>query len=122
MPSSAPLSTSVTLSTWPAGGEVDQGRDERAHGPGGAPESSFWAARVGLLVLSSTGASLTALTVMVALTVLPPRPASPLDVEAWTVKLPLPLKFAVGVNFSPALPSAKVMNVPLVIGVVPSFW
>ena len=59
---------------------------------------------------------------MVATTVLPPRPASPLEVEAWIVKLPLPLKFAVGVNFSPAFPSAKVMNVPLVICVVPSFW
>ena len=77
--------------------------------------------RVGLFVLSNTGASFTALTVMVATTVLPPRPASPLEVEAWTVKLPLPLKFAVGVNLSPAFPSAKVMNVPLVICVVPSF-
>ena len=65
--------------------------------------------------LPRVGASLTALTVIVAFTVLPPRPASPLEVEAWTVKLPLPLKFAVGVNFSPALPSAKVMNEPLVI-------
>ena len=59
---------------------------------------------------------------MVATTVLPPSPASPLEVDAWTVKLPLPLKFAVGVNFSPAFPSANVMNVPLVICVVPSFW
>ena len=84
-------------------------------------QSSFWAVSAGLFVLSSTGASLTALTVMVATTVLPPRPASPLEVEAWTVKLPLPLKFAVGVNLSPAFPSANVMNVPLVIGVVPSF-
>src|SRR6267378_853412 len=33
----------------------------------------------------------------------------------------MPLKFAVGVNFNPALPSAKVMNVLLGIGVIPSF-
>ena len=38
------------------------------------------------------------------------------------MKLPLPLKLAVGVNLSPALPWAKVMKLPLVIGVVPSFW
>ena len=75
--------------------------------PEGAPASSFWAVSAGLLLLSSTGASLTALTVMVATTVLPPRPASPLAVEAWTVKLPLPLKLAVGVNLSPALPFGK---------------
>ncbi len=90
--------------------------------PDGAPESSFWALSAGLWLLSSTGASFTALTVMVASTVLPPRPASPLAVEAWSVKLPLPLKSVVGVNFSPALPWANVINVPLLICVVPSFW
>ena len=63
-------------------------------------------------LLSSTGASLTGLTVIVATRVPPPRPASPFEVEAWMVKLPLPLKLAVGVNFRPALPSAKVRNVP----------
>ena len=89
--------------------------------PDGAPASSVWAVSVGLFVLSNTGASFTALTVIVATTVLPPRPASPLEVEAWTVKLPPPLKSAVGVNFSPAFASANVMNVPLVICVVPSF-
>ena len=122
IPSNAPLSTSLTLSTCPAG-EAKSTRAETSvpTAPEGAPESSFWAVKAGLLVLSNTGASLTALTVMVATTVLPPRPASPLAVEAWTVKLPLPLKLAVGVNLSPALPSANVMNVPLLIGVVPSF-
>ncbi len=122
MPSSAPLSTSVTLSTCPAG-EAKSTKLETSvpTAPDGAPESSFCAVSVGLLLLSSTGASFTALTVMVAAAVLPPRPASPLAVEAWTVKLPLPLKFAVGVNLSPALPWAKVMNVPLLICVVPSF-
>ena len=122
IPSNAPLSTSLTLSTCPAG-EAKSTRAETSvpTAPEGAPESSFWAVKAGLLVLSNTGASLTALTVMVATTVLPPRPASPLAVEAWTVKLPLPLKLAVGVNLSPALPSANVMNVPLLICVVPSF-
>ena len=32
------------------------------------------------------------------------------------------MKFAIGVNLRPALPWAKVMKSPLVIGVVPSFW
>ena len=70
MPSSAPLSTSVTLSTWPAG-RAKSTRVETSvpTAPEGAPESSFWAARVGLLVLSSTGASLTAVTVRLAVSV-----------------------------------------------------
>ncbi len=112
----------MTLSTCPAGDAKSTKLETSVPtAPDGAPASSYWAVSVGLLLLSSTGASFTALTVMVATTVSPPKPASPLEVEAWTAKLPLPLKSAVGVNFSPALPWAKVMNVPLLIGVVPSF-
>ena len=37
--------------------------------PDGAPASSFWAVSAGLLVLSNTGASLTALTVRLAVSV-----------------------------------------------------
>ena len=112
MPSSAPLSTSVTLSTCPAGDAKSTSVDTSVPtAPDRCAESSPWAVSVGLLLLANTGASLTALTVIVASTVLPPRPASPLEVEACIVKLPLPLKLAVGVNFSPALPWAKVMNV-----------
>jgi len=54
--------------------------------------------------------------------VLPPSPPTALVVEACTVKLPLPLKFAAGVNFNPALPCATVMKSPLLISVVPLFW
>jgi hypothetical protein len=60
----------------------------------------------------------TALTVIVAVTVPPPRPASDALNDACTVKLPLEVP---GVNFNPALPSAKVMKSPLWIGVTPSF-
>ena len=38
------------------------------------------------------------------------------------LKLPVPKKLAAGVNFRPALPWAKVMKSPSLIGVVPSFW
>ncbi len=37
------------------------------------------------------------------------------------MKLPLPAKFAAGVNLSPALPSAAVTNDPSLICVAPSF-
>ena len=50
------------------------------------------------------GVSATALTVMVAVITPPPRPASVFAVEACIWKLPLPKKFAFGVNFSPAFP------------------
>jgi hypothetical protein len=43
---------------------------------------------------------------MVAVTALPPRPASLALVEAWTSKVPLPKKSAAGVNFRPALACA----------------
>ena len=60
------------------------------------------------------------LTAIVALTVEPPSPTSALLIEARAVKLPLPPP--VGVNFRPALPSAKVMKSPLAMAVVPLFW
>ena len=63
-----------------------------------------------------TGASFTASTVIVALPCRRPAP-SRFGFEACTVRLPLPLKFALGVNFSPALPSATVMKLPSVIWV-----
>src|SRR5438067_90272 len=68
------------------------------------------------------GVSATALTVMVALTGLPPRPVSALLTDACAVKLALPEKLLAGVNFKAALPWAKVMNWLLAIAVVPSFW
>src|SRR4029078_6639843 len=46
----------------------------------------------------------------------PCRPVSEELVEACTVKLPFALP---GVNFKPALPSAKVMKSPLLMAVVP---
>jgi hypothetical protein len=61
------------------------------------------------------------LTVMVAVTTLPPRSPTALLVEAWTLNEPMPAKLALGVNFKPAVAWAKVMKAPLVIGVVPSF-
>ena len=75
-----------------------------------------------VVALVTDGVSATALTVIVAVTALPPSPASALLVEACTSKLPVPEKLAAGVNFRPALPWAKVMKSPLAIGVVPSFW
>ncbi|GJE06200.1 hypothetical protein AOPFMNJM_1514 [Methylobacterium jeotgali] len=68
----------------------------------------------------AVGASLTGATLIEALAMPPPRPASALLVEACTSKLPVPLKFGSGVNFSPALACASVMNVPALTGVVPS--
>src|SRR5262245_18986480 len=66
------------------------------------------------------GVSATAVTVIVAVTGLPPTPPDAL-VAASTLKEPVPKKFAFGVNFRPALPSAKVMKSLLLICVVPSF-
>ena len=75
-----------------------------------------------VVALVTDGVSATGSTVMVAVTRLPPRPASVLLVEAWTLKLPSPKKSAAGVNFRPALACANVMKSPLLIAVVPSFW
>src|SRR5258707_15532253 len=64
------------------------------------------------------------LTVIGAVAVLPPRPAFELLVEACTWKLnivPGLDRLFAGVNFNPALPSAKVMKSPLLICVVPLF-
>src|SRR5262245_54097423 len=69
----------------------------------------------------AVGGSLTALTVMVAVTEEPPRPASLLLVEARTVKLPVPEKFGAGVNFRPAAPWATVRKLLLATAVVPLF-
>src|SRR5256885_1284417 len=75
-----------------------------------------------LIFASDTvGAVLLPLTVMVAVAVPPPRPASVLLSDARMVKLALPTKFVAGVNFRPALPCAKVMNALLAIAVVPLF-
>lgn len=59
MPSKAPASGSVTLSTWPDG-EAKSTRLETSvpTAPTGAPESSFCAVRTGLFALSSDGAVL----------------------------------------------------------------
>ena len=63
-----------------------------------------------VVALVTPGGSPTDPTVIVAVEkpVLSPVPV--LSIEPCTWKLPLPEKFAVGVNFKPAFPSAKVMN------------
>src|SRR5438105_11030347 len=75
-----------------------------------------------VVALVTEGVSATALTVMVDVTTLPPKPAAALLVEAWTWKLAVPKKFDVGVNLRPAVPCVMVMKSPLLIGVVPSLW
>src|SRR5438445_13746203 len=50
------------------------------------------------------------------------RPVPTLSTAACTAKLPGADESSAGVNLSPALPSAYVMNWPLPIGVVPSCW
>ena len=74
------------------------------------------------MALVTDGVSATGFTVIVAVTVLPPSPASTPLVDACTVKLPLPKKSSAGVNFSPALACANVMKSPSLIGVAPSVW
>ena len=61
MPSWAPVSGSVTLSTWPTG-DAKSTNDETSvpTAPLGTPESSFCAVSVGLFVESSVGAELVA--------------------------------------------------------------
>ena len=63
-----------------------------------------------------------ALTMMSAVTVAPPRPATRADVDAWIVTCPAAAEFVAGVKRRPAAPSAIVMNAPLAIGVTPSCW
>src|SRR5262249_31246986 len=78
-----------------------------------------WGASL-VVALVTLGVSATALTVMVAVTRLPPRPALLLLVEACTWKEPVPKKLGLGVNLRPALAWAKVMKEPSLTGVVPS--
>src|ERR1700674_841454 len=68
------------------------------------------------------GVSATGFTVIVAVAdpLLKPPPEE--SVAPWTWKLPLAKEFAAGVNFNPALPSAKVIKLPSAMTVVPSFW
>src|SRR5260221_546759 len=75
-----------------------------------------------VVALVTDGVSAIGFTVIVAVAVPPPRPASTLLSEACAVKLPVPKKSAAVVNFSPAFPSAKVMKSLFAIGVVPSVW
>src|SRR5262245_58444628 len=51
----------------------------------------------------------------------PTSPETSFEVAPWTVNAPWPVKPVVGVNFSPAAPSATVMNAPDAMTVVPSF-
>ena len=60
-------------------------------------------------------------TLIVAVAVAPLNPPAALVVDSWTLKLPVASEPAVGVNFRPAAPWARVMKLPLAIGVVPSF-
>ena len=61
-----------------------------------------------------------ALTVMFAVTTLPPKPPFALLTDAWMSKDAGPVLG--GVNFSPAFPCENVMKSPALIGVVPLFW
>src|ERR1700674_4056010 len=67
------------------------------------------------------GVSVTGFTVIVAVADPLLKPPPDESVAPWTWKLPLAKESAAGVNFKPALPSAKVMNSLLAIAVVPSF-
>ena len=75
--------------------------------------------------LVTDGVSATGFTVTVAGTTLSFRPASVALVEACTLKpndgVFAEFRFAPGVNFRPAAPSAFVMKEPLLIAVEPSF-
>ena len=69
-PKSAPRLGSVTLSTWPAGRAKSTRLETNVPtAPTGAPASSLIAVSTGLLLASSTGASLTAFTVRAAVSV-----------------------------------------------------
>src|SRR5207237_7907870 len=63
-----------------------------------------------VVALVTPGGSPTDPTVIVAVAKPLLSPVPVLSIEPCTWKLPLPEKFKVGVNFKPALPSAKVMN------------
>src|SRR4029450_3858963 len=76
----------------------------------------------GVVAFVTDGGSATALTVIEAATMSPPRPALALVVDAWTSKLAVPKKFGLGVNLRPAAAGRDVMKSPLLIGVVPLFW
>ena len=60
-------------------------------------------------------------TLIKAVFVEPIKPPARSLVDCWMVKLPVASDPVVGVNFNPALPWAKVMKVPSVICVKPSF-
>src|SRR6202521_6038172 len=74
-----------------------------------------------VVALVTEGVSATGLTVIVAVADPLLKPPPDESVAPWAWKLPLAKEFAAGVNFKPALPSAKVMKVSLLITVVPSF-
>ena len=80
MPVCAPLSTSVTLASGPPKSTSAETRVPVA--PTGMPASSFTGASTGLLLASSTGASLMAVTMMVSVrlsasdVIVPDRPGS----------------------------------------------
>ena len=57
-------------------------------------------------ITNKTGTSLTAVTVIDAVTTSPPKPSSSELNDACSLKLPVPLKSSLGLNFNPALPSA----------------
>jgi hypothetical protein len=82
------------------------------------PASSLTA---GGLLAVKLGLSLTLLTIIVVVAILPPKPLSSPVWEACTSKLPSVLVSVVGVNLSPALPSSTVMKSPLLMIVAPSF-
>jgi len=78
MPNNAPLFKSVTLSSWPAGtSKSTKFEISVPTAPDGAPESSFCAVSIGLLVSSNIGASLSASTVRLAVSAAVEKPVVP---------------------------------------------
>src|SRR5256885_2318476 len=98
MPGSAPLSASVTLSTWPDGTAKSTRLDTRAPtAPLGAPGSSSSVGNVGVLLAVGAGASLTAIPVMLLLPVALSEPSLTL-----VAMVKLLLKLAAGTKVMPA--------------------
>ena len=92
MPVRAPASTSVTLSRPPAGGLRSTSADTRVPtAPTGAPASSFTAVSAGAAAALSTGASLTAVTTMLAVSVAVEKAVVPPLVMVEALPPPVPL-------------------------------
>ena len=75
-----------------------------------------------VVALVTDGVSATALTVIVAVTVLPPSPASAFAIEAWTCEAAGAEEVRRRRELQPGVAFANVMNVAVGDRVVPLFW